>query len=44
VTFSNPAATASAQAYVQALFDVLGDRKPLEVLPQLGALRAAAGG
>lgn len=37
MTFSNPAgnAAASAPAYVQALLDVLGDRQPLDVLPQL---------
>ncbi|MGH7580095.1 MAG: DinB family protein [Gemmatimonadales bacterium] len=37
MTFSNPAANAaaSAQAYVQALLEVLGDRRPLEVLPEL---------
>ena len=37
MTFSNPAANAaaSAKAYVQALLDVLGDRQPLDVLPEL---------
>ena len=37
MTFSNPAAdaTASAKAYVRALLDVLGDRQPLDVLPEL---------
>jgi hypothetical protein len=37
VTFSNPAAsaTASARAYVQALLEVLGDRQPLDLLPEL---------
>jgi len=37
VTFSNPAAgaTASARSYVRALLDVLGDRQPLDVLPEL---------
>jgi DinB superfamily len=37
VTFSNPAtnAAASAGAYVQALLGVLGDRQPLDVLPEL---------
>lgn len=37
MTFSNPAANAAASArtYVQALLDVLGDRRPLEVLPEL---------
>jgi hypothetical protein len=37
VTFSNPAAAAAAgaSAYVKALLEVLGDRRPLEVLPEL---------
>jgi DinB superfamily len=37
VSFSNPAANAaaSAQAYVRALLDLLGDRQPLDVLPEL---------
>jgi hypothetical protein len=37
VTFSNPAsnAAASAQAYVRALLEVLGDRDPIEVLGEL---------
>ena len=37
MTFSNPAASAaaSAKAYVQALLDLLGDRRPLDVLPEL---------
>jgi len=37
VTFSNPAANAaaSARSYVQALLEVLGDRQPLDVLPEL---------
>jgi len=37
VTFSNPAgsAAASAGAYVQALLGLLGDRRPLDVLPEL---------
>ena len=37
MTFSNPAANAaaSAQTYVQALLEVLGNRRPLEVLPEL---------
>jgi DinB superfamily len=37
VTFSNPAgnAAASAQAYVRALLDLLGDREPLGVLAEL---------
>jgi hypothetical protein len=37
VTFSNPAASAaaSAKSYVRALLDLLGDRQPLEVLPEL---------
>jgi hypothetical protein len=37
VTFSNPAANAaaSAKSYVRALLDVLGDRQPLDVLPEL---------
>jgi hypothetical protein len=37
VRFSNPAANAaaSAKAYVQALLDLLGDRQPLDVLPEL---------
>lgn len=37
MTFSNPAAdaTASAKTYVQALLHVLGDRQPLDVLPEL---------
>jgi hypothetical protein len=36
VTFSNPAANAaaSARSYVQALLEVLGDRQPLDVLPE----------
>ena len=37
MTFSNPApnAAASAKSYVRALLDVLGDRQPLDVLPEL---------
>jgi hypothetical protein len=37
VTFSNPAASAaaSAKSYVRALLDLLGDRQPLDVLPEL---------
>lgn len=37
MTFSNPAASAaaSADAYVRALLDMLGDRDPLEVLAEL---------
>jgi hypothetical protein len=37
VTFSNPAANAAASAkvYVRALLDLLGDRQPLDVLPEL---------
>jgi DinB superfamily len=37
VTFSNPAANAAASAgtYVQALLEVLGERRPLEVLSEL---------
>ena len=37
MTFSNPAsgAAASASAYVRALLEVLGDRRPLDVLPDL---------
>jgi len=37
VTFSNPAAgaAASAKSYVRALLDLLGDRQPLDVLPEL---------
>ncbi len=37
MTFSNPIgnAAASATAYVRALLDVLGDRRPLDVLPEL---------
>ncbi|HEU4474279.1 MAG TPA: DinB family protein [Gemmatimonadales bacterium] len=37
MTFSNPAADAkaSAAAYVRALLEVLGDRRPLDVLPEL---------
>jgi hypothetical protein len=37
VTFSNPAADAAAgaPAYVKALLEVLGDRRPLDVLPEL---------
>jgi len=37
VTFSNPAAgaAASAQSYVRALLEVLGERQPLEVLTEL---------
>ena len=37
VTVSNPAADAkaSASAYVRALLEVLGDRRPLDVLPEL---------
>jgi hypothetical protein len=37
MTFSNPAASAaaSAKAYVRALLDLLGDRQPLDVLPEL---------
>ena len=37
MTFSNPAgnAAASAKPYVRALLDVLGDREPLDVLPEL---------
>jgi hypothetical protein len=36
-TFSNPAtgAAAAASAYVKALLEVLGDRRPLDVLPEL---------
>jgi uncharacterized damage-inducible protein DinB len=37
MTFSNPAASAAASAttYVRALLDLLGDRRPLDVLPEL---------
>ena len=37
MTFSNPAANAaaSATAYVKALLDVLGNRRPLDVLPEI---------
>ncbi len=37
MTFSNPAANAaaSAKSYVRVLLDVLGDRQPLDVLPEL---------
>ena len=37
MTFSNPArgAAAAAGAYVRALFEVLGERDPLEVLAEL---------
>jgi hypothetical protein len=37
VTFSNPAgvAAASASAYVRALLDLLGDRDPLAIMPEL---------
>jgi DinB family protein len=37
VTFSNPAANAaaSAKSYVRASLGVLGDRQPLDVLPEL---------
>ena len=37
MTFSNPAANAavSAKSYVRALLDLLGDRQPLDVLPEL---------
>jgi len=37
MSFSNPAreATAAAPAYVRALLDLLGEREPLEVLPEL---------
>jgi hypothetical protein len=37
MTFSNPAgsATASASAYVRALLELLGPRRPLDVLPEL---------
>jgi DinB superfamily len=37
VTFSNPAANAAAAAtgYVKALLDLLGNRQPLDVLPEL---------
>ena len=37
MTFSNPAANAAASAktYVRALLDLLGDRQPLDVLPEL---------
>jgi hypothetical protein len=37
MTFSNPAAgaTAGAQTYVRALLEVLGERRPLDVLPEL---------
>jgi hypothetical protein len=37
VTFSNPAGSAAASAgtYVKALLDLLGQRQPLEVLPEL---------
>ena len=37
MTFSNPigGAAASATAYVRALLEVLGDRRPLDVLPEL---------
>ncbi len=39
MTFSNPAASAAAdaQSYVRALLDLLGDRQPLDVLPELTA-------
>ena len=37
MTFANPAgnAAAAAPAYVRALLDLLGDREPLEVMPEL---------
>lgn len=37
MTFSNPAGNAAAAAptYVRALLDLLGDRRPFEVMPQL---------
>ncbi|MBA3555593.1 MAG: DinB family protein, partial [Gemmatimonadales bacterium] len=37
MSFSNPAqeAAAAAPAYVQALLDLLGEREPLDVLPEL---------
>ena len=37
MTFANPAgnAAAAAPAYVRALLDILGDREPLEVMPEL---------
>ncbi len=37
MTFSNPAAVAAASAsgYVRALLDLLGDRDPLDVMPEL---------
>lgn len=43
VTFSNPAATAaaSAKSYVRALLELLGDRRPLDVLPELTPWLAA---